>query len=80
MRRNWSAGTLIIVLTGLLAAPPWAQNQSARKPVGIYAIIDISSEITQEDRLSPPIRGTAFEPYLNASVDTSSRASAATME
>jgi hypothetical protein len=65
MRRNSMIGTLIVVLSGLLAAPLSAQNQSARKPVGIYAIIDISSEITKEDHLSPPVRGMAFESYLN---------------
>lgn len=49
MRPNWTTGTLIVVLSGVLAAPLPAQNI----PRGLYAKVDIASEISSHPDKTP---------------------------
>ncbi len=63
MRPNWVIGTLIVVLSSFLASPISAQSSGPsvpRFPLGLYAKIDIKSEMTSH----PTLLGTNFENYL----------------
>jgi hypothetical protein len=56
MRFKWMAGTLIVLLSGLVVAPLSAQNL----PRGIYAKVDIATEISSHPDMTPE----EFEFYL----------------
>lgn len=57
MRRNWMIGAVIVVMCGLFAGPLLAQErlpfpQELRRPRGIFAKINISSEISDHPKFS----------------------------
>jgi hypothetical protein len=56
MRCNWIAGTLTVVLSGVLAAPLSAQN----RPRGLYAKVNIAAEISSHPDKTP----AELETYL----------------
>jgi hypothetical protein len=58
MRRNWMIGAAILVTCGMFVRPLVAQErlpfpQELRRPRGVYAKINISSEISDHPKFSP---------------------------